>query len=149
MPTFLEKGMALHEFLAQFVSAAIAADERYVRSRDASEIGRGIGGRNHTTVLHAVNRVDATVRTDPAVRNAVDNLRRILAVELTAAARGLELRAPLEPAAGTRAALEAVRTAVPGTGPDRWLAPELEAVDALVRSPALLDSVDDVVGGLA
>ena len=34
--------MALHEFLAQFVSAAVAADERYVRSRDASEIGEGI-----------------------------------------------------------------------------------------------------------
>jgi chromosomal replication initiator protein len=42
------------------------------------EIGRGIGDRNHTTVLHAVNRVSAAVRTDPAVRNAVDNLRRRL-----------------------------------------------------------------------
>ena len=31
-----------------------------------------------TTVLHAVNSVSAQVRTDPSVRNAVDNLRRRL-----------------------------------------------------------------------
>jgi hypothetical protein len=34
--------MALHEFLGPFVSAAVAADERYVRSRDAFEICEGI-----------------------------------------------------------------------------------------------------------
>jgi chromosomal replication initiator protein len=51
---------------------------RELTEHSLPEIGRGIGGRNHTTVLHAVNRVDATVRTDPAVRNAVDNLRRRL-----------------------------------------------------------------------
>jgi chromosomal replication initiator protein len=39
------------------------------------EIGRGIGGRSHTTVLHAVNRVAAAIQTDPDVRNAVHNLQ--------------------------------------------------------------------------
>ena len=34
--------MALHEFLGHFVSAAVAADERYVRPRDASAIREGI-----------------------------------------------------------------------------------------------------------
>ena len=34
--------MALHEFLGHFVSAAVAADERFVRSRDPSEIDGGI-----------------------------------------------------------------------------------------------------------
>jgi chromosomal replication initiator protein len=43
------------------------------------EIGRGLGGRNHSTVLHAISRVSAAVRTDPAVRNTVDNLRIRLA----------------------------------------------------------------------
>jgi chromosomal replication initiator protein len=42
------------------------------------EIGRGIGGRNHATVLHAVNRVSAALHTDTAVSSAVDNLRRRL-----------------------------------------------------------------------
>ncbi|HET9602094.1 MAG TPA: histidine ammonia-lyase, partial [Acidimicrobiales bacterium] len=42
------------------------------------------------------------------LRRAVANLDRILAVELTCAARGLDLRAPLAPAPGTAAALAAV-----------------------------------------
>jgi len=51
---------------------------RELTDHSLPEIGRGIGGRNHTTVLHAVNRISATVRSDPAVRSAVDNLRRQL-----------------------------------------------------------------------
>ena len=59
------------------------------------------------------------------LRTVVANLGRILAVELTCAARALDLRAPLEPGPGTAAARAAVRAVVPGPGPDRWLAPEL------------------------
>jgi chromosomal replication initiator protein len=51
---------------------------RELTEHSLPEIGRGIGGRNHTTVLHAVNRIGAAVRSDPAVRNAVDNLHRRL-----------------------------------------------------------------------
>ena len=82
------------------------------------------------------------------LRSALDNLGRILAVELLCASRGLELRAPLGPAAGTAAAVAVVRAAVPGPGPDRWLAPELAAVERLVAGAALLDSVGAAVGEL-
>jgi chromosomal replication initiator protein len=51
---------------------------RELTEHSLPEIGRGIGGRNHTTVLHAVNRVGAALRTDEDVRSAVDNLRRRL-----------------------------------------------------------------------
>jgi chromosomal replication initiator protein len=51
---------------------------RELTEHSLPEIGRGIGGRNHTTVLHAVNRVSAALRSDDSVRNAVDNLRRRL-----------------------------------------------------------------------
>jgi chromosomal replication initiator protein len=51
---------------------------RELTEHSLPEIGRGIGGRNHSTVLHAVNRVGAALRADPAVRNAVDNLHRRL-----------------------------------------------------------------------
>jgi chromosomal replication initiator protein len=51
---------------------------RELTDHSLPEIGRGIGGRNHTTVLHAVNRVSAVIRTDDSVRGAVDNLRRRL-----------------------------------------------------------------------
>ena len=51
---------------------------RELTDHSLPEIGRGIGDRNHSTVVHAVNRVSAAVRTDDAVRSAVDNLRRRL-----------------------------------------------------------------------
>ena len=51
---------------------------RELTAHSLPEIGRGIGGRNHTTVLHAVNRIGAAVRTDAELRQTVDNLRRRL-----------------------------------------------------------------------
>ena len=48
---------------------------RELTDHSLPEIGRGIGGRNHSTVLHAVNRISAALCSDPGVRNAVDNLR--------------------------------------------------------------------------
>jgi chromosomal replication initiation ATPase DnaA len=38
-----------------------------------------VGGRNHATVIHAINRVTAAIQSDPAMRTAVDNLRTQLA----------------------------------------------------------------------
>src|SRR4051812_2130458 len=82
------------------------------------------------------------------LRIVIANLTRILAVELTCAARAIELRAPLQPAAGTAAALGALRTAVPGHGPDRWLAPELAQAEALVAAGAGLAAVEREIGEL-
>ena len=66
-------------------------------------------------------------------------LGRVLAIELLTAARALDLRAPLEPASPTAAVRDAIRAAaVAGPGPDRHLAPEIEAVVGLVGSGALL-----------
>jgi chromosomal replication initiator protein len=51
---------------------------RELTEHSLPEIGRGVGGRNHTTVLHAVNRVSAAMRSDDSVRTSVHNLRRRL-----------------------------------------------------------------------
>jgi chromosomal replication initiator protein len=52
---------------------------RELTDHSLPEIGRQIGGRNHATVLHAINRIGARLPSDPAVRSAVDNARRRLA----------------------------------------------------------------------
>ena len=83
------------------------------------------------------------------LRLALAGLARVLSVELVCAARGLDLRAPLAPAPGTGAALACLRGVVGGPGPDRFLAPELAAAEALVWSPELLDAVAAAVGELA
>jgi histidine ammonia-lyase len=82
------------------------------------------------------------------LRATVANLTRILAVELACAARALDLRAPLKPARGTAAAAGAIREQIPGPGPDRFVAPELAAVEELVGSGDLLAAVEGEVGAL-
>ena len=84
------------------------------------------------------------------LRTALDNLTRILAVELVVAGRALELRAPLTPGTGTGAALGVLRGGgVGGPGPDRYLSPELRAAEQLVRSGEVLTAVEAAVGPLA
>jgi histidine ammonia-lyase len=77
------------------------------------------------------------------LRTALDNLRSILAVELLAAARGIDLRAPLQPAPATGAVVSALRRTVPGPGPDRYLAPELAAAYDFVRDGGVQRALSD------
>src|SRR5205823_6639168 len=82
------------------------------------------------------------------LRASIANLARIVAVELATAARALDLRQPLDPAPGTAAARDAVRAAMPGPGPDRYLAPELAAAERLVADGAVLAAVASAIGEL-
>jgi histidine ammonia-lyase len=67
------------------------------------------------------------------LRKVVDNLRQILAIELVAASRAVELRAPHKPSPVSAQLIAELRKTVPGMGTDRFLAPELEAAAELLR----------------
>jgi chromosomal replication initiator protein len=47
-------------------------------SRSLPEIGRGFGGRDHTTVIHAVRKVEQLRETDSQLADDVEMLRRML-----------------------------------------------------------------------
>ena len=83
------------------------------------------------------------------LRAAIANLTRILAVELTCAARAIDLRQPLLPGAATGAVLAVIREQVAGPGPDRWLSPELAAVEQLVLGGSITRAVTATIGELA
>jgi len=126
--------------LSQYTQAAMVAENRRLAApASVDSLPTSAMQEDHVSMGWAAAR---------KLRTVIANLRRILAVELTAGARGLELRAPLEPARGTGAALGALRNAVPGTGPDRWLAPELAAVERLIESGEPLAAVEREVGAL-
>lgn len=77
--------------------------------------------------------------------DVVENVERVVAIELLCAAQSIDLRAPLAPAPGTDAARAAVRTAMPFLAQDRILYEEMEAVAELLRSGALERAVTAVV----
>lgn len=85
-----------------------------------------------------------------AVRKAhevLDNLGTVLAVELVCAAQGVDLRADTaQPGPATGAVHAAIREQVPAMMVDREMAPQLEAVRALL--PDLLAAAEAVIGPL-
>jgi chromosomal replication initiator protein len=49
--------------------------------RSLPEIGRRFGGRDHTTVLHAVRKIEALVAKDVSLSEEVESLKRQLQSE--------------------------------------------------------------------
>ena len=142
LPPFLapDAGVNSGLMLAQYTQAAMVAENRRLASpASVGSLPTSAMQEDHVSMGWSAAR---------KLRLAIANLARILAIELVCAARAIELRAPLQPAAGTHAALTALRDAgIAGAGADRWLAPELAAAENLVNSDELLHAVQDAVGG--
>jgi histidine ammonia-lyase len=68
-----------------------------------------------------------------------DNTANIVAIELLAAAQGIDLRQPLATSPGLRNAHAQVRASVPFYDHDRLLAPDIAAIAALVQAGAFRD----------
>lgn len=71
-PALLARDRRAPVSLARQVGMYLA---RELTDHSLPEIGHGFGGRNHATVIHAINRVDSALANDPALRASVDKLR--------------------------------------------------------------------------
>jgi histidine ammonia-lyase len=143
LPPFLadDPGVDSGLMIAQYTQAGLVSDlKRLAMPASVDSIPSSAMQEDHVSMGWAAAR---------KLRRSVDGLTRVLAIELLTAARGIELRAPIEPAAATGAVITALRAAVPGAGPDRHLAPEIEAAVALVRSGAIRAAAETVAGPLA
>jgi histidine ammonia-lyase len=143
LPPFLadDPGVDSGLMIAQYTQAAIVSElKRLAVPASVDSIPSSAMQEDHVSMGWSAAR---------KLRRSVDGLTRVLAVELLTAARGLDLRAPLEPAAATAAVLAELRQAVPGPGPDRFLAPEIEAAVGLVRSGRIAAAAETVTGKLA
>jgi histidine ammonia-lyase len=142
LPPFLAQDAGVNSglMIAHYAQAAMVAENRRLAApASVDSLPTSAMQEDHVSMGWGAAR---------KLRAAISNLTRILAVELSASARALDLRAPLRPAAGTAAALAAVRERVPGPGPDRFMSPELGVVEQLVSSGQLLQAVESAIGGL-
>ncbi len=78
-------------------------------------------------------------------RKIVENVERGLAIELLAAAEGLEYRKPLKPGRGVLRAYETVREIAPPVAQDRYLAPEFEELAKAIRRGAFDSGLEPVL----
>jgi histidine ammonia-lyase len=82
-------------------------------------------------------------------RRAVGLARQVLAIEMLLGAQALDLRAPLEPGRGSRAARDAVRRRVAPLDTDRYLKADLDAALALAEDGSVLAAAERAAGPLA
>jgi histidine ammonia-lyase len=131
LPPFLaqEVGVDSGLMIAQYTAAGIVSElKRLAAPASVDSIPSSAMQEDHVSMGWAAAR---------KLRRAIDGLARVIAIEVMTAARGADLRAPLQPGPATGAVIAALRARVPGPGPDRHLSPEIEATYALVHSGAL------------
>ncbi len=91
----------------------------------------------------SANQEDHVSMATHAARRLIemtDNLSHIIGIELLTAAQGVELRAPLRTSPTLGRVVGTLRDEVPALGPDRYLAPELDAASVLIRTGAVVET---------
>jgi histidine ammonia-lyase len=143
LPPFLaaDPGVDSGFMIAHYTQAAIVSElKRLAVPASVDSIPTSAMQEDHVSMGWAAGR---------KLRRAVDGLARVLTIELLTAARGIELRSPLEPAPATAAVIASLRETVPGHGPDRHLAPEIEAALEFVTSGRARSAAESTTGPLA
>ena len=143
LPAFLttDPGRRSGFMLTQYTAASLVSESRSLCfPSSVDSIPTSAGQEDHVSMGMTSARRAAQILV---------NSERVIAIELLAAAQGLELRAPLDPAPGTDAALKILRTASSYLDEDRSLARDIEAARELVASDVLEEAVAEAIGGLS
>jgi histidine ammonia-lyase len=149
LPPFLadDPGVDSGHMIAQYTSAGIVSElKRLAVPASVDSIPSSAMQEDHVSMGWSAAR---------KLRRCIDGLTRVLAIELLTAARALDLRAPLSPAAATAAVVAGLRAGEPGSRPgvsgpgtDRYLAPEIEAAVTYVATGAAVRAAETAVGDL-
>jgi histidine ammonia-lyase len=144
LPAFLAPNGGLNSgfMIAQYVAAALVSENKILaHPASVDSIPSSANQEDHVSM--------GTIAARKA-RTILDNLRKVLAIEILAACQALDLRVvkeggrpSIEGAASrlsppTAAAYRLVRSVVPALGPDRVMYPDIEAVRALLAEGRLI-----------
>jgi len=130
LPSFLVRdgGVDSGFMIAQVTAAALASENKALaHPRSVDSLPTSANQEDHVSMA-----TGAALRLAPMVRHTRD----IVAIELCAAAQGIELRAPLATSPRLAEALAIVRRDVPFWTHDRAFAPDLAAIAARIEEGA-------------
>jgi histidine ammonia-lyase len=127
LPAFLSPhaGLSSGFMIAQIVSAALVNECQVLAHPSSTGTIPTSGGKEDHVSMGMTGALK--------LRQIVDNLERVVAIELMCAAQGVEFRSPLAPAKAIGEACTVVRSVVAKLESDRVLAPEIAAMAAAVR----------------
>lgn len=133
LPSFLTREPGLNSgFMIAHVTAAALAAENKQRAAPAStdSLPTSANQEDHVSMAtHGARRLTSMVR----------NARGIVAIELLAAAQGVDFHAPLASSPVLERVRAAIRDAVPAMDADRLLAPDIDALQSLIAADAFSD----------
>jgi histidine ammonia-lyase len=142
LPAFLtpEGGLQSGLMIAHVTAAALASENKgLAHPASVDSIPTSANKEDHVSM-----GVTAALKA----ARVMANTRRILAIEAIAACQALEFARPLETSPALKAAYARVREVVPPYDTDRVLAPEIEAVAAIVSEGVLANAAGGVCGTL-
>lgn len=135
LPAFLaaDPGLNSGYMIAQYVQAALVAENK-VLAHPASVESVPTSGmqEDHVSMGWGAGR---------KLFDVLDNVRRVLAVEILCAVQGIDYRKPLEPAGRTAQIAALVREHVPPLDDDRSTSAEIETVAGLISDETLTNLV--------
>ena len=143
LPAFLTPDGGLNSgfMIPQYVAASLVSENKVLaHPASVDSIPTSAGQEDHVSMGNASGLTCWQV---------LANSERAVAIELLAAAQGVEFLAPLEPGAGTRAAHRAIRALSDAVTEDRSLSADIERVAEAIRTGALGAAVEAEVGALA
>ncbi|HEX3631949.1 MAG TPA: histidine ammonia-lyase [Casimicrobiaceae bacterium] len=139
LPPFLVRDPGINSgFMMAHVTAAALASENKSLAHPASV----------DSLPTSANQEDHVSMSTFAARRLGDmtrNSRAIVAIELLAAAQGIDFHAPLKTSKKLQAVHDAVRKRVAFYAEDRYFAPDIGAISELVGSGALSGEVSDLL----
>jgi histidine ammonia-lyase len=142
LPAFLAPDPGLNSgFMILQVTAAALINENKVLSHPAST----------DSIPSSANREDhVSMGMTSANKGAmvVENVRRVLGIELLSAAQALDLRNGLKGGQGVRAVHQRVRNDIAFAPVDRLFIRDLEAIEALLKTNDVLDAASGAIGSI-
>jgi histidine ammonia-lyase len=131
LPAFLTPDPGLNSgfMIAQVTAAALTSENRALATPHSVD--------SISTSGNQEDYVSMGMSGARRLERMLHNLRHILAIELLCACQGIDLLAPLQTGALAKKAYDAVRAASPKVTADRPLAPDINAVAALVNQGAI------------
>ncbi len=132
LPAFLvrEPGTNSGFMMPQIVAASLVSEMKQLASpASVDSIPTDADKEDHVSMGMTAAR---------QARDAVALLETVVALELLAAAQGLEFLKPLRPGRGVDAAYRKLRQRVPPLDRDRVMGPDIEAAESLVRGGELV-----------
>ncbi|WP_372609322.1 histidine ammonia-lyase [Halomonas sp.] len=134
LPPFLTPRPGLNSgyMIAEVTTAALMSENKHLANPCVTD--------STPTSANQEDHVSMAAHGARRLMPMLDNLNRILGVELLCAAQGIDFRAPLATSAALQRVVARVREEVETLGDDRYMAPDLERAAQMIASGAIIDA---------